>query len=137
MERRLYQIIDANLNRTKEGLRVCEDIARFMLCDKAAAKSLKAVRHSVTNALLKSKKMLFKRLLKARDTNSDILKCVDFPRNKNAFSRDIFMANIQRAKESLRVLEECSKVIDEDLSQRYRQLRFKIYDIEKKTVIRP
>ena len=59
MENNLLRIIDANLNRAREGLRVCEDIARFSLQNKGAAKTLKTIRHGATNLVLKSKKYPF------------------------------------------------------------------------------
>ncbi len=130
MNKELFQIIDANLNRTREGLRVCEDISRFTVTDKNIAKSLKTIRHSATKTFLNSKKVSLKQLLKTRDTKKDILKFIDFKKDHPDIS-DLFMANIERVKESLRVLEECSKIIDKDISHKYRKLRFGVYDIEK------
>ena len=49
---------------------------------------------------------------------------------------DIFTANIERVKESIRVLEEFFKLIDMKLSIKLLRLRFKTYDIEKKAVKR-
>ena len=134
MEERIFQIIDANLNRTREGLRVCEDIVRFAANDKAITRSLKGIRHAATKALLDSKRLQLKKLVQARDIEKDILKFVDFKKQKGTDIADIFMSNIERVKESLRVLEECCKVIDEDTSRKYRRLRFDAYNIEKKTV---
>lgn len=136
MERhvKLLQIMDANLNRAREGLRVCEDIARFALVDKDAAIALKGIRHSVTAVLLRSKSLSLRKLVQTRDTEKDILKYVDFSKCRKRHIEDILMANIERVKESLRVLEECSKIIDEDMSRKYRRLRFKAYDVEKKVV---
>lgn len=128
---KLFQIIDANLNRAREGLRVCEDIARFIMGDKPIAMVLKAMRHSATNASLSSKKMQLKKLVQARDTRKDALKHVDFLKDSKAGYAGILMSNIQRVKESLRVLEECCKIVDEKVSQRYRKLRFRVYDLEK------
>ena len=48
--------------------------------------------------------------------------------------RDLFIANMQRVKESLRVLEEFSKLCDAHVALRFQRLRFRAYDIEKKTV---
>ena len=50
---------------------------------------------------------------------------------KRAGYRDIFEANIERVKESLRVLEEFFKLVDLKRSASFKDLRFKIYDIEK------
>jgi thiamine-phosphate pyrophosphorylase len=133
-EDKLLQIIDANLNRTREGLRVCEDIVRFMLQDKNAAKSLKALRHGATNLVLKSKKVSLAELLSGRDTSNDKTKFIDFTPASGINISDIFMSNIERVKESLRVLEECFKIIDAKISRGYRKLRFDTYDIEKNIV---
>jgi hypothetical protein len=130
----LFRIIDANLNRAREGLRVCEDIARFSLQNKDAAKTLKRIRHGATNLVLKSKKVSFPKLLSERDTAKDKTKFIDFtPGHKTGIS-DVFMSNIERVKESLRVLEECFKIIDEKISRGYRKLRFDTYDAEKRIV---
>ena len=128
------RIIDANLNRTREGLRVCEDIARFSLRNKNAAKTLKAIRHGATGLVLKSKKISFRELLSKRDVAKDKTKFVDFTPGMGIEISDIFMSNMQRVKESLRVLEECFKIIDEKISRGYRKLRFDIYDAEKRIV---
>jgi len=44
------------------------------------------------------------------------------------------MANTQRGKESLRVLEEVLKLFDQKLSQKFKRFRFKLYEIEKTAV---
>ena len=134
MDTKILKILDANLNRTREGLRVCEDIARFSTIDKVVASSLKKARHSVTNAMLSSKRPLLKTLVLARNTKNDALKHLDFKKHKNPDIADIFMSNIERVKESLRVLEECSKMLDEGMSRKYRKIRFNVYDIEKKAI---
>ena len=134
MKQQLFQIIDANLNRAREGLRVCEDLARFAIADKNITKSLKIIRHAVTRPLLDSKKLPLKRLLQMRDTKKDALKLVDFKKRKGTDIAAIFMSNIERVKESLRVLEECCKIIDENISRKYRRLRFAVYDVEKRAI---
>ena len=40
-EERLYRVIDANLNRLKDGLRVVEDVRRYGFDDLALAKKIK------------------------------------------------------------------------------------------------
>lgn len=134
MKNKLLQIIDANLNRTREGLRVCEDIARFALQNKNATKSLKAIRHGATDLVLKSKNISLTRLLAERDTASDKTKFMDFTSKSGTDISDIFMSNIQRVKESLRVLEECFKILDQKISRGYRKLRFDTYEIEQKAL---
>lgn len=134
IENKLLRIIDANLNRAREGLRVCEDIARFSLQNKGATGSLKAIRHKATDLVLKSKKISLSELLSKRDIAGDKTKFADFIPRPGTDISDIFMSNIERVKESLRVLEECFKIIDDKASQGYRKLRFNIYDIEKRVV---
>ena len=133
-ENKLLQIIDANLNRTREGLRVCEDIARFAICDKQSTESLKKIRHAATSLIINSDKISLKKLLLNRDTESDKTKFLDFKTKSSIDISDVFMSNIERVKESLRVLEECFKIIDEKVSHGYRKLRFSAYDVEKKIV---
>jgi len=133
-KKKLLQIIDANLNRAREGLRVCEDIARFSLENKSVTKSLKIIRHKATYLVLKSKKISLAKLLSGRDTCRDKAKFIDFRKEENIGISDIFMSNIERVKESLRVLEECFKLIDEKISRGYRKLRFNTYDIEKSVI---
>ena len=48
----LYRIIDANFNRSKEGLRVCEDMARFVWDDKILSVALKNIRHDLNKAII-------------------------------------------------------------------------------------
>ena len=134
MNKQLFQIIDANLNRTREGLRVCEDIARFAITDKNIARSIKTIRHSATNVFLHSKKTGLKKLLQARNIKGDALKLIDFEKTSRPDASGIFMSNIERVKESIRVIEECSKIIDKNISYKYRKLRFGVYEIEKKAV---
>lgn len=141
MKDKLLRIMDANFNRAREGLRVCEDIARFALKDKNIPKALKNIRHNITKAVLSSKIASLSALVKNRDTYSDRVKFIDLKTKKKVSLADLFMANIERAKESLRVLEECSKIIDEGASPKFRRLRFTVYNVEqeyiKKTRIMP
>jgi thiamine-phosphate pyrophosphorylase len=60
----MRRLIDANLNRMNEGLRVLEDIARFLLDDATLSARLKSLRHQLTidDASLK------RDLLSARDS---------------------------------------------------------------------
>ena len=133
-QNKLLQIIDANLNRTREGLRVCEDVTRFAIRDKRSTESLKKIRHAVTSLIINSDKTSLKKLLLNRNTNSDKTKFLDFKTKPSIDISDVFMSNIERVKESLRVLEECFKIIDEKVSRGYRKLRFSAYNVEKRIV---
>ena len=122
-EERLYRVIDANLNRLKEGLRVVEDVRRYGFDDLALAKKIKTLRHK--------SKIPQKEFLKFRDAANDVLK----PSLKEEQIRlnldDLQTANIKRAQESARVLEECFKLIDVKISEIFKTVRYELYEIEK------
>jgi hypothetical protein len=127
----LYRIMDANFNRSKEGLRVCEDVARYVWNDKSLTKLLKDTRHHLT---LVTSGLKMAKLLEGRDVEADTGR----PTTSNELKRkdivSIFMANMQRVKESLRVLEEVSKLINPKVSEGFKSLRYKVYVLEKKAV---
>lgn len=128
--RGIYKILDANFNRAKEGLRVCEDIARFFLKDAMLAVALRKTRHSVTSALTKTD--LLPEMVYERNTRNDPGK--DFNGTMQSSCKALFLSNMQRVKEALRVLEELLKLIDMNSSRSMQRIRFKAYDIEKKAV---
>ncbi|MCX5678223.1 MAG: thiamine-phosphate pyrophosphorylase [Candidatus Omnitrophica bacterium] len=132
----ILRIVDANFNRSREGLRVCEDIARFIMNSPALTKELKALRHGISG-IINSSPGMAEVLIESRNPSGDCGRIPDFkievPRRK---ARDIFTANIERVKESIRVLEEFFKLVDIDLSAKFSRLRFKTYAIEKKAVKR-
>ena len=49
-DEKLYRVMDANLNRAKEGLRVCEDICRFVYDQRQWTSGLKTIRHQLTES---------------------------------------------------------------------------------------
>ena len=139
MNKDIYRIIDANFNRSREGLRVCEDISRFILNSESLTRQLKGVRHAVSNIL---KGLPVSRLPKGagsiayfRDAERDVGKSIrSRSEMKRADCRGIFTANIERVKESLRVLEEFFKLIDKKRAVSLSILRFKVYEIETRSI---
>jgi len=128
MDKRILRVIDANINRSTEGLRVCEEVVRFLLGAPALTKQLKSVRHSVHKTLRYFPKQL---IIDSRDVHSDAGRRSSFSERRRRDPADLFCANLERVKESLRVLEEFAKLIDKRRSMRFKTLRFKVYDIEK------
>ena len=128
------RLIDANINRSSEGLRVLEDVARFLLNDVGMSQQFKIIRHSLTH----SAKSLNVKLLSQRDSGHDVGACVDVPRDELTQSpqglSDLITANAKRVEESLRVLEELAKlpeistVLD---SSWFEQNRFTLYILER------
>jgi hypothetical protein len=58
LSKQTLRIIDANLNRIGESLRLLEDIARLMLNDATLSKRLKAIRHDLEENDFPLKKQL-------------------------------------------------------------------------------
>lgn len=129
------RIIDANINRAKEGLRVCEEIARFTLENHALTKNLKLARHGM-DSITKKLNPSFVALVKARKSREDVGRQIYINELKRKNLQDVFYANIQRVKESIRVLEEFSKLSDKNSALQFKKLRYAIYELEKKAVKR-
>ena len=121
---KLFRLIDANLNRLREGIRVVEDIQRYVFDNKELSKKLKSLRH-------KSRLSDEKTLLKHRDIIGDVLKQTTKSEQKREDIPSIMIANIKRAEESARVLEESLKLVDVDKAELFKQIRYELYDIEK------
>lgn len=129
MDEKLYRILDANYNRAKEALRVTEDIVRFILEDTKLTTTIKNIRHTLTDILSSSK--LLNSMIEERDSESDIGKKTDKLEMKRNGTKSLLNANFQRAKESLRVLEEISKILCEREVHKFKKLRYNCYSAEK------
>ncbi len=122
-EPKLYRLIDANLNRLREGIRTLEDIERYIYENKTLAKKLKNLRHQI--------RFEDKKLLAYRDIAGDILKQTTPSEAKRTSIEELLRANMKRAQEAARVLEEAFKLIDTLTAQQFKQIRYELYDIEK------
>jgi len=130
------RIIDANLDRIGEGLRVLEDVARFILNDTPLNQQLKNLRHD----LIRGDLAFHRQLIQARDARGDVGVDLVVPQQPN--QRDLpalVIANARRVQESLRVLEEMAKLpqwssqLD---SERFKHARFALYSIEQTLLFR-
>jgi len=128
VQARILRTVDANINRVSEGLRVLEDISRFIVEDENTTRRLKSVRHQV-NGLARD---LGIHLLLSRDSEGDIGADSDLVKeHKDLYA--IVRANAKRAQEGLRVLEELTKLpeLKEVIpADEIRQSRYLIYTIE-------
>ncbi len=124
----LYRLIDANLNRLREGIRTCEDIQRYIYNNKTVARKLKALRHQ-------SRVEKHQKFLQYRDIVGDVLKKTTNSESNRSNIEDIIIANIKRAQESARVLEESFKLIDIQEAEKFKLIRYSLYDIEKSIFI--
>lgn len=128
----INRIIDANFNRTKEGLRVCEEIVRFVLNNRSLSFSFKHIRHALDGAFCKSP-IPKGVLLKSRDVRKDVGCSMQHVELQRKSIEDVFFANIQRVKESLRVLEEFTKITKPQSAFVFKKIRYGVYALEKKT----
>lgn len=121
----LKRITDANLNRAAEATRILEEIARFLLDDKAISEQLKNFRHKINAA----QEADYDNFLNARDTQNDV--GIDI---KNSTERNnienIFKANIKRLQQALRTLAEYS-VESQENTALFEKLRYDSYTLEK------
>jgi len=119
---KLYRTIDANINRFKEGIRVVEDILRYELSS-SLSKELKKLRHiKIPN---------YEECIKCRDSIKDILKQSIKSEQKRDSIKEIVIANLKRSQESARVLEESFKLIDINISEKFKNARYTLYNLEK------
>ncbi|MCC6758731.1 MAG: thiamine-phosphate pyrophosphorylase [Candidatus Omnitrophica bacterium] len=131
LESKFLRVIDANFNRAKEGLRVCEDVCRFWLNDTAMTKKLKDLRHGLTKVMVP---LGLKEMIMGRDVGGDVGSKSTKSESRRDKPSDIFYANSQRVKESLRVLEEFSKLKNTKAAQAIKAMRYEVYVIEKKVL---
>lgn len=124
----LFRVLDANLNRAREGLRVLEDTARFVWNDRPLFTSLRAARHGLDRAT----RAAYPKLLSGRESAADLGR-----RMAEGKSRDwpgLVAANFRRVQEALRVLEEYGKVFSPGAANRFKNIRFQMYVAEKKAL---
>jgi thiamine-phosphate pyrophosphorylase len=130
----IMRIIDANLNRMGEGLRVLEELARLSLNDAGLTQQLKSMRHEI----LRVDSKLQQQLLQERDAEGDVGADMEVPGEEK--ERDIpaiITANARRVQESLRVMEEIARAPGLNLdTDKYRKARFSLYNIEKSLLSR-
>ena len=118
------RILDANLNRLREGIRVIEDILRYGFNHKDFALQLKNLRH-------RCKINNFESFLHSRDSQNDVLKPSTKQEQNRANLESIVVANFKRAQESARVLEEILKLSEVSKSEEFKEIRYTLYVLEK------
>ncbi|MDD5701323.1 MAG: thiamine phosphate synthase [Dehalococcoidales bacterium] len=130
------RIIDANLNRLAEGLRILEEISRMILNDTGMTQKLKTLRHDLVRGDLSFNLELLRSRNSTRDVGSSLE--VEGEEKKKDLPL-IVIANSRRAQESLRVLEELAKLpevpgkLDSDS---FKKARFALYTLEQELIYR-
>ena len=121
---RVARLIDANLDRAREGLRVVEDWCRFGLEQHDLVVQLKDYRQR----LGRLHKSVYKQ---ARSTASDTGAGLKHSAQMERTTVDqVVAANCARVQEALRVLEEYGRSIDPALATEAAVIRYALYDIE-------
>ncbi len=127
-DNRIAQLIDANLDRAREGLRVMEDWCRFGLKRNDLSIQIKDWRHQLGS-------LHHKIYREARLTSEDPAMGSSHPlQQKRLTPEDIFIANSSRVQEALRVLEEFTRITDPKLSELATRIRYETYEIEIKVL---
>ena len=141
----VYRILDAAINRAGEGMRVVEDYVRMVLEDEHLSRQLKQLRHDLTQSTISIEPQS---RIAARDTIGDVgcqieteaeyQRSTSGSGDKSAGSSGsaepasgLVQANLARAQQALRTIEEFSKTIDPEIAKAVEQLRYRTYTIEK------
>jgi thiamine-phosphate pyrophosphorylase len=125
------RILDANLNRAREAMRVMEDFARFALNDDALSMSLKQLRHELAEATgeIAASAVLH------RNSPGDVGVA---NKTTSELSREDLQAVViaagKRLTEALRTAEECMKALAPAGASAVERLRYRAYDIEQRLV---
>ncbi|WP_204140413.1 thiamine phosphate synthase [Halomicronema sp. CCY15110] len=118
------RILDANLDRAREGLRVLEDWCRFGLNHHDLTDKLKHLRQSLGQWHTAD-------LRAARDTPNDTGTSLTHPQEQRRTSvTQVLQANFCRVQEALRSLEEFGKLHQTDFAAACKQWRYQIYTLE-------
>ena len=134
MEAEVLRILDVNLNRVREALRVIEDYLRFVVDDADAAAAIKQCRHDV-RAIMAA--LGGDMLLAARDIVSDVGRDVKTAGElQRASVEDVVRAAFGRVREAARVLGEYGKLISPAAAAAAETLRYRAYELEQRVVLR-
>ncbi len=129
-DREVLRILDANLNRASEGLRVIEDGVRFILNERDLTSQIREIRHSLMRKAGEIPGAHWGKLIASREVERDVGK--DSGEEGRENFKDLIRANFRRVQEAQRSLEEFGKLFSPALGQSFKGLRFKTYSLEKK-----
>ncbi len=130
MTRPLLRMADANLNRAMEGLRVAEDVLRFVRRSAPLSAEARRLRHALARAggALGARSAL----LAARDAAGDPGRGRSGAGPRHS-ARDLLAANLRRAQEAVRVLEEVCRAGARPAGAReFQRVRYALYRLESR-----
>lgn len=126
----MNRLLDANINRVSEGIRVVEDVARFVYNQKEFSKELREKRHYLRKLFIQKDNDF----LNSRDTKKDVGIEItkDSLLDKKSNIKHVVLGNFKRIQEGLRSIEEISKIsCDYSISKEIESLRYSFYNLEK------
>lgn len=129
----MNRLLDANINRVSEGIRVIEDIARFVYNQKEFSKELREKRHYLRKLFIQKDNDF----LNSRDTKKDVGIEItkDSLLDKKSNIKHVVLGNFKRIQEGLRSIEEISKIsCDYSISKEVEALRYSFYNLEKEFI---
>ncbi len=132
MTRDALRILDANLNRAREALRMVEDYARFALDDPHISGQIKTLRHDLAAATA----VLAQKAILHRDTPGDVGTAISTP--AGADRQDLAATVVAAGKrfgEAARVIEELLKITDTAAARSVEQVRYAFYNIEARVAL--
>ena len=124
----LYRILDANLDRAREGLRILEEWGRFGLEDADLTAKFKHMRQTLGQWHCTEFRL-------ARNTPGDPGTALTHPQESQRDSiTSLLQANFSRVQEALRTLEEYGKLTSAELAANCKQLRYQLYTLESQVL---
>ena len=129
---RVLRVLDANSNRAREGLRVCEDLVRFCVGSERQFQHVRSLRRAL-NAKLRRLPVKPADVVRFRDSQRDPGRLSRSPSVQSV--EHLLLINLQRTKEALRVLEESCRLIAPRQAAGFQQLRFRTYHVERSLLI--
>lgn len=127
------RVLDANINRSAEGLRVLEDIARFQFDHQALSAEFRTLRHGIRSIFRGRESML----LSGRDSDNDVGAVTSQATKTDSRSdiKDTVLSNFKRAQEAFRSIEELLKTKGEySCGKKVESFRFKLYALEPRLI---
>jgi thiamine-phosphate pyrophosphorylase len=120
----LCRILDANLDRAREGIRTIEDWCRFGLNQSALTEQCKSFRQELAHWHSPD-------IRSARDTPGDLGTELTHPQEETRTSLNhVLQANFGRVEEALRVLEEYGKLYKPEMGAAFKHMRYQVYAME-------
>lgn len=118
------RILDANLDRAREGLRIVEEWCRFGLNSTELTNECKQMRQTLAQ-------WHDPQLREARDTPGDPGVELTHPQEAQRENVEgVLQANLCRIEEALRVLEEYGKLYHPQMGEACKQMRYRVYTLD-------